>query len=100
MAAGLAARIGDQTNHGGAVVGTGVLSVMIDGKPAAVADPKMSESAHACPINPPANPHAMTPFPSGSTSVSIGGLPALRMGDSATCGAMIVSGAGSLTIGG
>ena len=39
---GEAARIGDQTNHGGTVVGSEITSVMIGGKPAAVAAPQFS----------------------------------------------------------
>lgn len=92
----LAARIGDQTNHSGVVLGTGVPSVMIGGAIAAVA----LAAIHSCPINVVPNPpHALTPFPSGSTSVFIGGYPALRVGDIAGCGAKIETGSSSVFIG-
>lgn len=98
---GLAARIGDQTNHGGVVVGAGIPTVTIEGIIAAVADPALEGGAHSCPINPiPSPPHAMTPFTNGSSTVSIGGQPALRVGDTAACGAAIAKGAPSVMIGG
>jgi uncharacterized Zn-binding protein involved in type VI secretion len=62
--------------------------------PAAVAG-----TMHSCAFPAPV-PHPPTPFPVGSTTVLIGGLPALRMGDMAGCGAPIVAGAPTVLIGG
>jgi len=77
-----AARLGDQTAHGGAIV-VGVPTVLIGGMPAArVGD------MHVCPmLNPgtPPPPHVGGPVAMGSPTVLIGGAPAARMGDMATC---------------
>ncbi|MER7079892.1 Zn-binding Pro-Ala-Ala-Arg (PAAR) domain-containing protein, incolved in TypeVI secretion [Saccharopolyspora kobensis] len=100
-----AARIGDQTAHGGAVgtpppaAAAKVATVLIGGKPAAV-----TGSLHVCPI-----PHhallgpgnVLLPGPPGGRgAVLIGGLPAARVGDKTTCGAQIVLGAMNVQIGG
>jgi uncharacterized Zn-binding protein involved in type VI secretion len=45
-------------------------------------------------------PHPPTPLPNGSTTVFIGGRPALRMGDLSGCGAPIIAGAPTVLIGG
>jgi uncharacterized Zn-binding protein involved in type VI secretion len=91
-----AARIGDPTDHGGSVVGTGVPTVLIENKPAAVAgDP--ATTMHQCVI-PPQPPHAPGPFV-GVNQVLIGGRPALREGDVASCGATVVLGATFVEIG-
>ena len=89
-----AARIGDSTNHPGAIVGPGVATVMIAGQPAAV----MSDT-HACAF-PQTPPHPSSTIVTGSTSVMIGKHPAARIGDVAGCGALIVSGAPTVIIGG
>lgn len=77
-----AARIGDMTCHGGALV-VGCPTVLIGGVPAArVGD------MHVCPmLNPgtPPPPHVGGPVVMGSPMVLIGGMPAARMGDMATC---------------
>lgn len=88
-----AARVGDKTDHGGSITGPGVSTVLIDGKPAAVAN-----DMHACTI--PANtPHATsTPFPAGSTKVLIGGKPALRTSDACGCGAKTAVGCPTVII--
>lgn len=91
----LAARIGDPTNHPGVISGPGVPTVLAGGGVAAVVG-----DTHTCALPPTAGPHPPTPFPSGSSSVHIGGRPALRMGDSAGCGAMITVGASTVLIGG
>jgi uncharacterized Zn-binding protein involved in type VI secretion len=49
---------------------------------------------------PTAGPHPPTPFCQGSTSVLIGGRPALRVGDVAGCGAPIMTGVQDVLIGG
>jgi uncharacterized Zn-binding protein involved in type VI secretion len=78
-----AARMGDQTAHGGVIV-AGFPTVLIGGKPAArVGD------MHTCPMQTPGTPpipHVGGPIlPPGSPLVLIGGQPAARMGDMATC---------------
>lgn len=77
-----AARVGDTTNHGGTIIGPGCTTVLIGGKPAALAGDN-----HVCSI--PANTGHLTssPFPVGSTKVLINGKPALRVGDACVCGA-------------
>lgn len=87
----LAARTGDSTSHGGVVGPVGVPLVTIGGQPAAVAG-----DAHICPVP---QPHPPSVFAVGSTTVLIGGRGALRVGDTAGCGAQIVSGAGGVMIG-
>ena len=78
-----AARMGDTTAHGGAIV-LGMPTVLIGGLPAArVAD------MHTCPmVTPgvPPVPHVGGPIlPPGGMTVLIGNMPAARMGDMATC---------------
>jgi len=75
-----AARMGDQTAHGGGIV-LGCMTVLIGGMPSArVGD------MHICPmVTPPAPPHVGGPITLGSATVLIGGAPAARMGDIATC---------------
>jgi len=77
-----AARMSDQTVHGGVIV-VGFPMVLIGGLPAArVGD------MHVCPmLNPgvPPPPHVGGPITKGSASVMIGGMPAARMGDMLTC---------------
>jgi uncharacterized Zn-binding protein involved in type VI secretion len=87
-----AARAGDPTSHPGVISGPGVLSVVIEGKPAAVA-----LSPHACAFPGGHPPTAMT---GGSSSVFIAGLPAIRVGDSALCGAQVTLGAITVEFGG
>ena len=91
-----AARVGDTTGHPGNIVGPGIPSVLLAGQPAAVA---AGGAMHTCAMPPLAGPHPPTPFPKGSTTVLIGGLPALRIGDMAGCGAPIVSGAVTVLLG-
>ena len=101
-----AARTGDPTNHGGVIAtpppgaAAAVARVLIGGRPAAVVG-----SLHTCVIP----PHALLgpgnvimPDPAGLVSgqVLIGGLPAARARDKTTCGAMIVTGALNVLIGG
>lgn len=88
-----AARITDMTSHGGIVAGPGCATVMIGGMPAAIMG-----DLHCCTIPPP-TPHPPTPFTAGSATVLIGGMPALRVGDAAGCGASIVIGCPTVSIG-
>ena len=82
-----AARVGDTTNHGGTIVGPGVSTVLIGGKPAAVAG-----DSHVCSLPPNSHQPTASVFPSGSTGVLIGNLPALRTSDACICGAMAAVG--------
>jgi uncharacterized Zn-binding protein involved in type VI secretion len=88
-----AVRASDTSVHGGTVIGPGVSTVLIVGLPAAVAGDK-----HVCVLPP--NSHAPTTsaFPSGSTSVLIGGTPALRTTDTCACGAMAAVGAPTVMV--
>src|SRR5512142_1990238 len=75
----LAARVGDSTSHGTPLgPGPGCLTVSIGGMPAwrAAAD------THTCPLSDGPKPHVGGLVALGSTTVMIGGLPAVRMGDS------------------
>jgi uncharacterized Zn-binding protein involved in type VI secretion len=75
-----AARIGDQTAHGGVIV-AGFPTVLIAGKPAA----RVSDM-HTCPMTTGPVPHVGGPIlPPGGIMVLIGGLPAARVGDMCTC---------------
>lgn len=78
-----AARMGDQTAHGGAIV-AGMPTVLIGGKPAA----RLTDM-HTCPMQTPGVPpipHVGGPIVGpGSPTVLIGGLPAARVGDSCVC---------------
>jgi uncharacterized Zn-binding protein involved in type VI secretion len=77
-----AARLGDPTVHGGAII-VGCATVLIGGRPAArVGD------MHVCPsVMPglPPIPHVGGPIIMGSPTVIIGGMPAARMTDMAIC---------------
>jgi uncharacterized Zn-binding protein involved in type VI secretion len=89
-----AARVGDITNHGGTIVGPGVATVLIASMPAAVAG-----DMHVCSLPPNAHQPTASPFPSGSSTVMIGGVPALRTTDSCICGAMAAVGEPTVQIG-
>jgi uncharacterized Zn-binding protein involved in type VI secretion len=88
-----AARVGDQTVHGGAVVGPGVATVLIGGMPAGVLG-----DLHACVIPPPSHVPS-TPFTKGSATVMLSGRPALRAGDPCACGASVAVGSPTVLIG-
>jgi len=59
---------------------------------------------HVCPIVTPAGPHVGGPaLPPGGTTVLIGGMPALRLGDMLTCTGppdLVIKGSGTVLIGG
>ncbi len=82
-----AARVGDITNHGGTITGPGVSTVLIGGKPAAVAG-----DTHICVLPPLSHQPTVSIFPMGSATVLIGGRPALRTSDPCLCGAMAAVG--------
>lgn len=101
-----AARTGDPTVHGGAITtpppGTvaTVSTVLIGGRPAAVVG-----SLHVCAIPAhaalgPANVVLPGPAAAAGGQVLIGGLPAARAGDKTACGAVILTGAPNVLIGG
>jgi uncharacterized Zn-binding protein involved in type VI secretion len=77
-----AARMGDQTAHGGTIT-SGLPTVIIGGKPAA----RMGDM-HVCPMATPAVPpipHVGGAIVMGSLTVMIGGQPAARVGDTVAC---------------
>lgn len=83
MAGKPAARVGDQTAHGGVITGPGIPTVLIENKPACV----MGDQ-HTCPMvnpTPAANPHVGGPIMATGATVLIGGKPSARMGDTAIC---------------
>lgn len=88
-----AARVGDTTTHGGTIAGPGVGTVLIGGKPAAVAG-----DTHVCALPPNGHQPTASVFPSGSATVLIGGRPSLRTSDACICGAMAAVGEPSVTI--
>jgi len=94
-----AARLGDPTAHGGAII-VGCSTVIIGGQPAArVGD------MHVCPNVTPGIlpiPHVGGPIITGSPTVIIGGMPAARMTDMAICTGppdIILSGCPTVLIG-
>lgn len=89
-----AARVGDLTLHGGTVTGPGVATVLIGGKPAAVAG-----DLHVCALPPVGHQPTASPFPMGSATVMISGRPAIRTTDPAGCGAMVAVGEPTVMIG-
>ena len=89
-----AARVGDTSVHGGTITGPGVATVLIGGKPAAVAG-----DIHACVLPPTGHQPTVSPFPSGSGTVFIGGRPAIRSTDTCGCGAMAAVGEPTVMIG-
>ena len=93
MAAG--ARVGDITNHGGTIAGPGCMTVKIGGMPAAVLGDN-----HICVIPPNTGHITSSPFPMGSSTVMIGGKPAIRTTDTCICGAMSAVGCPTVQIGG
>lgn len=90
-----AARIGDQSTHGGVIIPpASVPGVYVEGLPAAV-----QGDTHVCPITP-SHPTS-SPITAGSTSVFIGGRPAVRaIVDVCGCGAAVAAGAVNTMIGG
>lgn len=82
-----AARVGDISNHGGTLVGPGVSTVLIGGKPAAVLG-----DSHVCALPPISHQPTASIFPLSSTTVLIAGKPALRTSDACLCGAMVAVG--------
>ncbi len=90
-----AARVGDQTNHGGTITGPGVSTVLIGNKPAAVVG-----DMHVCSLPPNSHQPTVSTFPSGSSTVLIQNRPAVRTTDTCICGAMAAVGEPTVLIGG
>jgi uncharacterized Zn-binding protein involved in type VI secretion len=90
-----AARVSDTTTHGGTIVGPGCATVMIGGMPAAVAGDN-----HVCVIPPNTGHITSSAFPSGSGTVMLGGVAAIRTTDTCICGAMGAVGCPTVMIGG
>lgn len=89
-----AAKVGDTTNHGGTIIGPGDATVLMEGSPAVVATDN-----HVCSLPPNTHQPTTSPFTVGSTTVFIGGKPAIRVGDTCICGAASIVGAPSIQIG-
>lgn len=89
-----AARVTDVTTHGGTIIGPGEPTVLIENLPAAVATDN-----HVCALPPSGHQPTASPFPIGSTTVFIGGKPALRTSDTCICGAAAAVGAVTVLIG-
>lgn len=89
-----AARVGDTTTHGGTILGPGVPTVLIKGKPAAILGDN-----HVCVIPPNTGHPTSTPFVVGSATVMINNKPALRAGDTCVCGASAAVGEPTVMIG-
>jgi uncharacterized Zn-binding protein involved in type VI secretion len=74
-----AARVGDTTSHGTPLgPGPGCLTVLVGGQPAW----RAAVDTHVCPLVDGVKSHVGGVVAVGSTSVLIGGMPAVRMGDS------------------
>ena len=76
------------------MIGPGVPTVMIGGKPAAVLG-----DLHACSLPPSGHQPTVSPFVAGSSTVMFGGRPALRVGDTCVCGASAAVGQPTVQIG-
>lgn len=74
-------------------MGPGEPAVLIGGMPASVMG-----DIHLCSLPPNSHPIS-TPFSSGSSTVMIGGKPAIRTTDTSGCGAMAVVGEPTVLIG-
>jgi uncharacterized Zn-binding protein involved in type VI secretion len=86
--------MGDQSTHGGTIVGPGCATVLIGGKPAAVAG-----DMHTCSLPPNTHQPTVSSFTAGSGTVMIGGMPAIRTSDTCICGAGAVAGEPTVMIG-
>lgn len=110
-----AARINDGTSHAamgakvgvpgsptGTLKGTGVPTVLIEGKPAAVVGPSTFNSCNVPPQHKALTPGNFVKPDAGIAlrRVEIGVLPLAAMGDETVCGAVISGGAPTVIIGG
>lgn len=90
-----AARVGDNSTHGGVITGPGVATVLVGGKPVAVAG-----DLHTCSLPPNTHTPTASAFPMGSATVMISGKPAVRTTDTCICGAMAAVGEPTVLVGG
>jgi uncharacterized Zn-binding protein involved in type VI secretion len=90
-----AVRVGDNSSHGGIIIGPGVSTVLVGNMPAAVVGDN-----HVCSLPPNSHQPTVSPFPAGSSTVFIAGRPALRTTDTCLCGAMALVGEPTVMIGG
>ncbi|OON40179.1 hypothetical protein BTJ39_09795 [Izhakiella australiensis] len=84
-----AARLGDASSHGGAIV-SGSGNVFINSQPAAIAGVSVATCALL---------HGAASIACGSGTVFINEQPAARLGDATGCGAAITCGSGNVFIG-
>lgn len=89
-----AARLSDHTSHDGIILGPCNPTIIIEGMPAATVGDLHLCNQPATSVHP-----SESIFYTGSSSVYIGGKPALRVGDDASCGAKITTGAFTVLIG-
>lgn len=89
-----AVKLGDTSTHGGTIVGPGITTVLIGGSPACVMG-----DMHTCPLPVESGHVPSSPFTSGSGTVMIGGVPALRTTDVCACGAGAAVGEPTVMIG-
>ncbi len=89
-----AARVGDMTDHMGTIVGPGAATVLIGGKPAAVAG-----DLHVCGLPFQGHPLTSSTCPLGSMTVLAGGKPLVRVGDVCLCGASAAVGEPTVMVG-
>ncbi|PKK84999.1 MAG: hypothetical protein CVT49_00210 [candidate division Zixibacteria bacterium HGW-Zixibacteria-1] len=96
-----AARVGDQTAHGGVIMPPGVPMVLIGGQPAA-----QMNAMHVCPMQTPAVPpipHVGGQIIATGVSVLVGGQPIAVVGDTAICSggppATIIAGCPTVLVG-
>jgi uncharacterized Zn-binding protein involved in type VI secretion len=97
-----AARVGDEIGHvpgtsDGKISPPGVLNVLIEGQHAAVMGGSVACTFRKVTPGPPDGPQ---PLVGGSATVKIGGANAIRVGDKASCGALVLGGAQRVVIGG
>ena len=96
-----AARVGDQTAHGGVIMPPGVPMVLIGGQPAA-----QMNAMHTCPMQTPGTPpipHVGGQIIATGVSVLVGGQPIAVVGDTAICSggppATIIAGCPTVLVG-
>jgi uncharacterized Zn-binding protein involved in type VI secretion len=80
-----AARLGDQTSHGGSIT-SGFPTVLIEGLAAA-----REFDTHVCPLFDGPKPHGGGVVFSGSPTVYIGGFKAARVGDPVGCSSPMIN---------
>lgn len=87
---------GDLNSAGGSVVSGTVGSVTIEGLPVAVVGSRLTPDS-LCSVSP---GHCSPVIIQGSGSVTAGGIPIAFVGSSNSCGHVMISGAGTVIVGG